>query len=250
MYFSCELSVTYALSSCRVEGLSYQEPSLFSDCNSGCLCSRREWDPVCGENGITYVSPCLAGCTSSSGAGRNTVRPVLPPLTCPCFLLHSKVTVANKQSILLFFPLLGFWQLQVCGTGWYPIRQPDGHSRPMSNQRKLWQNLSILPGTFCPQFLHHLSWGNTWLYAARQVCQQLTCGWLWPRTHWFIAFHMFSEILIASIGFSVISEDILFLKTLRKKLEMRFSAFFYSFTLSTLPIYCLVVVSFDVQLYK
>uniref|UniRef100_A0A8C4NST5 Solute carrier organic anion transporter family member n=1 Tax=Dicentrarchus labrax TaxID=13489 RepID=A0A8C4NST5_DICLA len=56
-----------------VEGLSYQEPSLFSDCNSGCLCSRREWDPVCGENGITYVSPCLAGCASSTGYGRNTV---------------------------------------------------------------------------------------------------------------------------------------------------------------------------------
>ncbi|XP_075946064.1 solute carrier organic anion transporter family member 1C1-like [Anarhichas minor] len=56
-----------------VEGLSYQEQSLSSDCNSGCLCSRREWDPVCGENGITYMSPCLAGCTSSTGAGRNTV---------------------------------------------------------------------------------------------------------------------------------------------------------------------------------
>ncbi|KAK6317786.1 hypothetical protein J4Q44_G00110770 [Coregonus suidteri] len=56
-----------------VEGLSYQEPSLFSECNSGCLCSGRDWDPVCGENGITYVSPCLAGCTSSTGAGKNTV---------------------------------------------------------------------------------------------------------------------------------------------------------------------------------
>uniref|UniRef100_A0A8C9XRC6 Solute carrier organic anion transporter family member n=1 Tax=Sander lucioperca TaxID=283035 RepID=A0A8C9XRC6_SANLU len=56
-----------------VEGLSYQEQSLFSDCNLGCLCSRREWDPVCGENGITYVSPCLAGCTASSGSGRNMV---------------------------------------------------------------------------------------------------------------------------------------------------------------------------------
>uniref|UniRef100_A0A4W5Q9I9 Solute carrier organic anion transporter family member n=1 Tax=Hucho hucho TaxID=62062 RepID=A0A4W5Q9I9_9TELE len=52
-----------------VEGLSYQQPSLFSECNSGCLCSGSDWDPVCGENGITYVSPCLAGCTSSSGAG-------------------------------------------------------------------------------------------------------------------------------------------------------------------------------------
>uniref|UniRef100_A0A3B5MVL9 Solute carrier organic anion transporter family member n=1 Tax=Xiphophorus couchianus TaxID=32473 RepID=A0A3B5MVL9_9TELE len=47
--------------------------SLFSDCNSGCLCSPKEWDPVCGENGITYISPCLAGCTSSSGSGRNMV---------------------------------------------------------------------------------------------------------------------------------------------------------------------------------
>uniref|UniRef100_UPI0037E97EFC solute carrier organic anion transporter family member 1C1-like n=1 Tax=Semicossyphus pulcher TaxID=241346 RepID=UPI0037E97EFC len=57
----------------RVESLSYQELSLFSDCNSGCFCSRREWDPVCGENGITYVTPCWAGCTSSTGSGRNTV---------------------------------------------------------------------------------------------------------------------------------------------------------------------------------
>ncbi|XP_053742118.1 solute carrier organic anion transporter family member 1C1-like [Synchiropus splendidus] len=55
------------------EGLSYEERSLFSECNSGCWCSQRDWDPVCGENGVTYVSPCLAGCSSSSGSGRNTV---------------------------------------------------------------------------------------------------------------------------------------------------------------------------------
>ncbi|XP_051238779.1 solute carrier organic anion transporter family member 1C1-like isoform X1 [Dicentrarchus labrax] len=72
---SCENSKVAGItvSYTGVEGLSYQEPSLFSDCNSGCLCSRREWDPVCGENGITYVSPCLAGCASSTGYGRNTV---------------------------------------------------------------------------------------------------------------------------------------------------------------------------------
>uniref|UniRef100_A0A3Q2ZM20 Solute carrier organic anion transporter family member n=1 Tax=Kryptolebias marmoratus TaxID=37003 RepID=A0A3Q2ZM20_KRYMA len=51
--------------------ISYEEWSLFSDCNSDCLCSSREWDLVCGENGITYVSPCLAGCTSSTGSGKN-----------------------------------------------------------------------------------------------------------------------------------------------------------------------------------
>ncbi|XP_034540777.1 solute carrier organic anion transporter family member 1C1-like [Notolabrus celidotus] len=55
------------------ESLSYQDQFLFSGCNSGCLCSKRDWDPVCGENGITYVSPCWAGCNSSTGSGRNTV---------------------------------------------------------------------------------------------------------------------------------------------------------------------------------
>lgn len=78
IYFSREQSIMYAFSSCfitcRVGSSSHQEPSLFSDCNTDCLCSGREWDPVCGENGLTYVSPCLAGCTSSSGSGRNMVR--------------------------------------------------------------------------------------------------------------------------------------------------------------------------------
>ncbi|KAJ8381911.1 hypothetical protein SKAU_G00026890 [Synaphobranchus kaupii] len=53
--------------------VSYEEHTLFSECNAGCSCSLGEWDPVCSENGITYMSPCLAGCTSSSGSGRNTV---------------------------------------------------------------------------------------------------------------------------------------------------------------------------------
>uniref|UniRef100_A0A3B4AEZ6 Solute carrier organic anion transporter family member n=1 Tax=Periophthalmus magnuspinnatus TaxID=409849 RepID=A0A3B4AEZ6_9GOBI len=38
-----------------------------------CMCSSEEWDPVCSDSGITYVSPCLAGCISSSGYGKNTV---------------------------------------------------------------------------------------------------------------------------------------------------------------------------------
>uniref|UniRef100_A0A3Q4G180 Solute carrier organic anion transporter family member n=1 Tax=Neolamprologus brichardi TaxID=32507 RepID=A0A3Q4G180_NEOBR len=67
-------------------GLSYQEQSLISDCNSDCSCTSREWDPVCGENGITYVSPCLAGCSSSTGSGKNTVFN-----NCKC------LTAANTQ---------------------------------------------------------------------------------------------------------------------------------------------------------
>ncbi|NWY42751.1 SO1C1 protein, partial [Sylvia atricapilla] len=50
----------------------YKE-ALFSECNSGCSCSKNDWDPICGEDGVTYVSACLAGCQASNGSGKNTV---------------------------------------------------------------------------------------------------------------------------------------------------------------------------------
>ncbi|NWW52851.1 SO1C1 protein, partial [Pedionomus torquatus] len=49
------------------------EQGLFSDCNSECLCSKNDWDPICGQNGVTYVSACFAGCQASNGTGKNTV---------------------------------------------------------------------------------------------------------------------------------------------------------------------------------
>ncbi|CAI9608125.1 unnamed protein product [Staurois parvus] len=52
---------------------TFHESSLFSSCNSECHCSSSRWDPVCGENKITYMSACLAGCTSSLGAGKSIV---------------------------------------------------------------------------------------------------------------------------------------------------------------------------------
>uniref|UniRef100_A0A8D3BS49 Solute carrier organic anion transporter family member n=1 Tax=Scophthalmus maximus TaxID=52904 RepID=A0A8D3BS49_SCOMX len=42
-------------------------------CNVGCSCSMKHWDPVCAYNGMTYASPCLAGCQTSTGTGRDTV---------------------------------------------------------------------------------------------------------------------------------------------------------------------------------
>ncbi|KAM5262767.1 solute carrier organic anion transporter family member 1B3-like [Ctenodactylus gundi] len=38
-----------------------------SYCNSDCNCDNRQWEPVCGNNGIIYLSPCLAGCKSTGG---------------------------------------------------------------------------------------------------------------------------------------------------------------------------------------
>ncbi|XP_044308093.1 solute carrier organic anion transporter family member 1A2 isoform X1 [Varanus komodoensis] len=53
--------------------ITYGEANLYSECNRGCSCSTKLWDPVCGDNGIAYVSACLAGCELSNGTGKHTV---------------------------------------------------------------------------------------------------------------------------------------------------------------------------------
>ena len=40
---------------------SYKE-NLTDKCNVKCGCSSDAYQPVCGEDGISYFSPCHAGC--------------------------------------------------------------------------------------------------------------------------------------------------------------------------------------------
>ncbi|XP_071114023.1 solute carrier organic anion transporter family member 5A1-like [Haliotis cracherodii] len=42
------------------------EANLTSSCNQNCDCSPNHLEPICGINGITYFSPCHAGCTGSN----------------------------------------------------------------------------------------------------------------------------------------------------------------------------------------
>lgn len=57
-----------------------------SYCNSDCSCDKNQWEPICGGNGVTYISPCLAGCKSFRGDKKpnNTVSISFHFLTSPC----------------------------------------------------------------------------------------------------------------------------------------------------------------------
>lgn len=51
----------------------YVENNVLADCNTKCSCLTNTWDPVCGDNGLSYMSACLAGCEKSVGTGTNMV---------------------------------------------------------------------------------------------------------------------------------------------------------------------------------
>ncbi|XP_050181285.1 solute carrier organic anion transporter family member 1C1 isoform X3 [Myiozetetes cayanensis] len=94
-FVGCE---SYAVAGMTVsyEGkpIPFDENAIFSDCNSHCKCASNVWDPVCGDNGITYVSACLAGCETSVGHGKNRVFH-----NCRCLEISSSWTGNNTATL-------------------------------------------------------------------------------------------------------------------------------------------------------
>lgn len=50
----------------------------FASCNSACSCPTTQFDPVCGSDSLMYLSPCLAGCSTSLASNNFT--------DCACIL--------------------------------------------------------------------------------------------------------------------------------------------------------------------
>ncbi|XP_052119953.1 solute carrier organic anion transporter family member 5A1 [Frankliniella occidentalis] len=57
--------------------------NLTAACNFGCECRLNDVEPVCGNNGLTYFSPCHAGCTALTSRSNYT--------NCAC--IHGNMTL-------------------------------------------------------------------------------------------------------------------------------------------------------------
>ncbi|CAG9855283.1 unnamed protein product [Phyllotreta striolata] len=66
--------------------------NLTSSCNFGCECSITDIEPVCGNNGLTYFSPCHAGCTS-----------ILSTNYTNCACIHGNVTIKDGLTSSISF---------------------------------------------------------------------------------------------------------------------------------------------------
>ncbi|NXE06653.1 SO1B1 protein, partial [Lophotis ruficrista] len=77
LYFTCSCEVLQVAGLTapysRLKHLSSTKTSLMDSCNADCGCKLDQWDPVCGDNRITYMTACFAGCKSSTGTGKNMV---------------------------------------------------------------------------------------------------------------------------------------------------------------------------------
>merc|ERR1719357_1142858 len=98
--------------------------NLSDSCNFGCECDMNDVQPVCGANGLTYFSPCHAGCTSLLSSDNYTdCACVLPGAPSMSHTEVTKVPVATKgpcytpcDMILPFMILLFFMTLLVAIT--------------------------------------------------------------------------------------------------------------------------------------
>ncbi len=80
---------------CRSIDVQNISRGLLSSCNADCGCPDFKWDPVCGQNSVTYISPCHAGCSSIRGAGQNMVNNY--------FLLLATIVLSHIFYLFIYF---------------------------------------------------------------------------------------------------------------------------------------------------
>ncbi|MGH0173529.1 UNVERIFIED_CONTAM: hypothetical protein FKN15_066178 [Acipenser sinensis] len=63
LFLGCETGPVAGVTADYINGTEWNFPrNLSAWCNEGCGCSFETLIPICGADGITYLSPCFAGC--------------------------------------------------------------------------------------------------------------------------------------------------------------------------------------------
>nr|KAG5698557.1 hypothetical protein BaRGS_027068 [Batillaria attramentaria] len=75
------------------------EANLTSQCNQNCDCSPNHLEPICGINGITYFSPCHAGCTGANDLTQPGQQRFLNYSGCSCIL--SQPSVRGDHEVII-----------------------------------------------------------------------------------------------------------------------------------------------------
>ncbi|XP_015271197.1 PREDICTED: solute carrier organic anion transporter family member 2A1-like [Gekko japonicus] len=71
-------------------------PSMQNECNKQCFCSDSIFHPICGEDGVEYISPCQAGCTGFVTSSSQDV--VMMYTNCSCIPVAAGQSSANAES--------------------------------------------------------------------------------------------------------------------------------------------------------
>ncbi|KAK6492775.1 solute carrier organic anion transporter family member 3A1-like [Huso huso] len=67
LFLGCETGPVAGVTADYINGTEWNFPrNLSAWCNEGCGCSFETLIPICGADGITYLSPCFAGCTDNN----------------------------------------------------------------------------------------------------------------------------------------------------------------------------------------
>lgn len=67
---------------------------LANECNGMCSCSRQNYDPICGIDGVMYFSPCHAGCTKELSMDNSKIY-----LDCDCILAPNRTEDRGYDAI-------------------------------------------------------------------------------------------------------------------------------------------------------
>lgn len=67
---TCVIFFSYNFMGCaesdRATSMTVMQMNSTEDCNANCHCDYVKYSPICGDDGLTYISPCHAGCSEMS----------------------------------------------------------------------------------------------------------------------------------------------------------------------------------------